>query len=132
MFGHYIDEETDLYLLKFEGINDSITTDLTEYYGKPDEFFVRHFFSKVYGSTDAISPFANRLSESPEAFQKRMNEFFNQYVSFIFKKYNLSFDRIDLKVKKVNQYRIETSKLVTIGYFDTDTKNYYSLKNLKK
>lgn len=124
MFGHYIDDNTDFYLMKFEGVNDSIKTDLTDYYGKPDEFFIRHFFSKVYGSTDDISPFTNKLEESPEAFQSRMDEFFNHYSLFIKKKYNLSFDRINLKVQNVNQNREALAPSKNIGYFDSRTKHY--------
>lgn len=126
MFGHYIDNDTELYLIKFEGVNDTTSVDLTEYYGKPESFFVRHFFSKVYGSTQAISPFTNKLSESPNAFQSRMNEFFKHYSEFISKEYKLSFDRIDLKVKRVNQERKDLSSLKTIGFFDCNSQNYYS------
>lgn len=124
MFGHYIDDKTDFYLLQFEGVNDSTTTDLTDYYGKPDAFFIRHFFSKVYGSTDDISPFTNKLEESPEAFQSRMNEFFNHYSLFIKKEYNLSFDRINLKAQIVNQNREALTASKNIGYFDCKTGHY--------
>ncbi|MEL0456418.1 hypothetical protein WJN01_09280 [Flavobacteriaceae bacterium SZ-1-7] len=127
MFGHYIDEETNLYLFKFEGINDNTVTDLTEYYGKPEEFFIRHFFSKVYGSTESISPFTNKLSESPKAFQKRMDEFFNNYSSFLLKEYKLSFERIELKVETTHQDRINHFPAKTIGYFDSHSKSYHSV-----
>ena len=129
MFGQYIDDSTHLYLMEFEGVNDTTTIDLTDYYGKPEDFFIRHFFSKVYGSTDAISPFTNKLSESPEAFQLRMDEFFNYYSLFIKKEYGLSFERINLKALRVNQNRdvLETSKI--IGYFDSKTRSYNKLLN---
>lgn len=126
MFGHYIDDNTNFYIIKFEGINANSTIDLTEYYGKSDDYFIRHFFSKVYGSTKPITPFSSRLTESPKEFQSRMDQFFNQYSSFISKKYNLSFNRINLKIKKVNQEREDLSTSKIIGYFDSASKKYIS------
>ena len=64
---------------------------------------MRHFFSKVYGCTQAISPFTNKLFESNEYFQNRMDMFFKQYeTDVLFKKYDLTFDHIYLKVIRVN------------------------------
>lgn len=127
MFGHYINENTSLYTLKFEGVNESGATNLIDYYGKSEVNFIRHFFSKVYGSTKTISPYSNRLSESPDLFNKRMNLFFEHYISFIDAEYNLSFDKIDLNVKQVDQHRNDITEYELIGYFDVKEKKYYSL-----
>ncbi|NJX15176.1 hypothetical protein [Tamlana crocina] len=132
MFGHYIDSNTNLYLLKFEGVKDSIATNLTDYYGKPDEFFIRHFFSKVYGSAEDISPFTDKLSENPEAFQNRMDEFFNGFNKNMLDKHNLSFDKIVLRTVKVNHNREPQSESKIIGYFDTKTKSYVSAYQTSK
>ena len=127
MFGHYIDDSTDLYLFKFEGINDTTQIDLFDYYGKSEDLFIRHFFSKVYGSTKDISPFDSKLTESKTAFQFRMDTFFNHYSKFILKEYNLSFSTINLKVKKVDQNRNTLAEYIPIGYFDYSDKKYHSL-----
>lgn len=127
MFGHYIDDTTDLYLFKLEGVKNNETTDLTEFYGKTEDFFMRHFFSKVYGSTKAISPFTNKLSESPEYFNKRMNAFFDYYTSFLKTEYKKSFDNINVAVKKVDQDRNTLSDYEVIGYYDTTKNKYHSL-----
>lgn len=132
MFGHYIDDNTNLYLLKFEGVKDSTATDLTDYYGKPDEFFIRHFFSKVYGSSEDISPFTDKLSESPEAFQNRMDEFFNDFTENMLDKHNLSFDKIVLSAVKVNHNREPQSESKIIGHFDTKTRSYVSAYQTSK
>jgi hypothetical protein len=81
MFGHYIDDNTKLYEFKFEGLKNGKTTDLIDYLDKPENHFIRHFFSKAYGSTNTIYPFTNKLSESATSFQNRMNMFFQQYQS---------------------------------------------------
>ncbi|WOD43383.1 hypothetical protein [Hwangdonia lutea] len=126
MFGHYIDDNTNLYLLKFEGVNDSTKTNLTEFYGKSEDLFIRHFFSKVYGSTHAISPFDSKLSESKSDFQYRMDTFFNHFSTFILSEYNLSFDQINLSVKNVDQNRNIITDFKPIGYFDYSDKKYHT------
>ncbi len=132
MFGHYIDENTDLYLFKFEGVLDGEKTNLVDYYGKPEGFFIRHFFSKVYGSTKAISPFTNKLSESPEAFNKRMQAFFISYGNYLQKEYNKSFDKIDLFIKKVDQNRNVLMDYELLGFFDYHEQHYKSLYHKNK
>ncbi|WP_418603852.1 hypothetical protein [Hwangdonia sp.] len=127
MFGHYIDDNTDLYLFKFEGVTDSTQVDLTRYYGKSEDLFIRHFFSKVYGSTHAISPFDSKLSESKSDFQDRMDAFFNYYSGFILSEYNLSFNQISLSVKSVDQNRNIIKYFKPIGYFDYSDKKYHAL-----
>ena len=76
MFGHYIDEETDFYLLEFEGVNDNRKNDLKDYYGKNEILFIRHFFCKFYGSNTQITPYSSWLEDSPEDFSNRMLVFF--------------------------------------------------------
>ena len=89
---------------------------------------MRHFFSKVYGSTEAISPFTNKLSESNDYFQNRMNMFFQQYESeVLLKKYHLSIDYINLKVVRVNQKRETIFNPEIIGYYDCKSKKYHSI-----
>lgn len=130
MFGHYIDENTDLFVFKFEGQKGSKKTDLVNYFGKPENHFIRHFFSKVYGSTDEITPFSNRLSDSPEEFQHRMNVFFEHYSTFLKTEYKKSYDKISLQVKKVDFERNDLTNYESVGYYDSKNKKYYSiLKN---
>ena len=81
MFGHYIDSETKLYLLKFEGHKDGQTIDLVDYYGKSELRFIRHFFSKVYGSSEYFTPFSGRVIEDEERFNERLNLFFESFVT---------------------------------------------------
>ncbi len=126
MFGHYINKDTKLYLFKLEGVNQGKSTDLIDYLGKPEDFFMRHFFSKVYGSTDAISPFTNKLSESETAFQNRMTLFFDKYSRVLKEKYTLSFEQIQLKVVRVNQDRKPLSPPQIVGYYDCLSKTYTS------
>ncbi|MFD0988637.1 hypothetical protein ACFQ1R_00890 [Mariniflexile jejuense] len=126
MFGHYIDSKTDLYLLEFEGVNDGKTTNLINYLGKPEDFFMRHFFSKVYGSTKAISPFSNKLSESDEAFHDRMKLFFLHYTKILKDEYHLTFQKINIKAVKVNQDRKKLTEPKIIGFYDTSEKEYIS------
>ena len=129
MFGHYIDKETPLYLLKFEGVTDTETIDLVNYFGKPEDFFMRHFFSKVYGSTQAISPFTNKISESKEAFQHRMNTFFKHYESVLLKNYNLSFNQINVKAVRVNQNRKPLDNPTNLGFYNCKTNTYKTAVN---
>lgn len=124
MFGHYINEDTSLYLLEFEGVHNGKTTNLINYLGKPEDFFMRHFFSKVYGSTEAISPFTNKLNESEVAFQYRMNTFFKHYTSMLKHEYQLSFDTINIKAVKVNQDRTPLAKPEIIGFYDLHKNQY--------
>lgn len=131
MFGHYIDTKTDLYLLEFEGVNNNKTTNLINYLGKPEDFFMRHFFSKVYGSTQAISPFSNKLSENNEAFQNRMNTFFIHYTEVLKKEYQLTFEKINIKAVRVNQNRNKLSEPKIIGVFYTSKNKYISSFNNK-
>jgi hypothetical protein len=126
MFGHYIDNETPLYLFKLEGLNQNKTTDLTAYLGKPEDFFMRHFFSKVYGSTQAISPFSHKLSESQSAFQNRMHVFFEHYTTVLKEKYHLSFEQINIKAIQVDQKRQPRAEPQLLGYYDGLNKTYVS------
>ncbi|APY12420.1 hypothetical protein BWZ22_14850 [Seonamhaeicola sp. S2-3] len=127
MFGHYINEETDLYLFKFEGVVNNKKINLTEYYGKPEGYLIRHFFSKVYGSTDTISPFTNKLHENHSYFKTRMNTFFKTFASFLEKEYNLKFEKINLMVIKVDPNRNPLSEYKMLGFFNTNESQYYSL-----
>ena len=87
-----------------------------------------HFFSKVYGSTEAVSPFTNKLSENAAYFQNRIDMFFQHYESdVLFKKYDLTFDHIYLKVIRVNQMREPISHPKVIGYYDWLNKSYISV-----
>jgi len=126
MFGHYIDAKTNLYLFQFEGVNKDKSTDLVDYLGKPEDFFMRHFFSKVYGSTHPISPFTNKLSESDVAFQNRMAVFFEHYTKVLKEKYNLSFEQINFKAVHVNQDRKPLAQPKLVGYYNCLNKTYVS------
>ncbi|AXP82435.1 hypothetical protein CJ739_3373 [Mariniflexile rhizosphaerae] len=127
MFGHYINKDTKFYLFKLEGVKDSKSIDLTKYLGKSDDLFMRHFFSKVYGSTDAISPFTNKFSESKSDFQERMDLFFKNYSNLLMDKYKRSFDKINLKIVEVNQKREPQTKPEIIAYYDSEKQHYVSL-----
>jgi hypothetical protein len=126
MFGHYINNNTSLYLFKFEGETNDNKIDLIDYLGKPESQFMRHFFSKVYGSTSPISPFTNKLSESETQFYQRMNMFFKHYDAFLKSNYNINLDRINIKVVKTNQQREPLSEAECIGYYDCSKKVYIS------
>ncbi|WP_406683908.1 hypothetical protein N1F78_14620 [Seonamhaeicola sp. MEBiC1930] len=127
MFGHYINDETDLYLLKFEGETVSNKIDLKDYYGRPEDHFIRHFFSKVYGSTQNISPFSNRLTENEIFFNQRMNSFFRNFSNYLNEKQNLELLKINLMVKKVNSKRQNLSEFEIIGFYSIEKGKYYSL-----
>ena len=127
MFGHYIDDKTDLYLFKFEGVNDSTSINLVNYYGKSEDLFIRHFFSKAYGSTSPISPFDKKLTESESYFQHRMDTFFTYYSNFLLSKYNLTFNKINLVVKEIDQNRNVITDYTPIGYYTYSDKKYHSL-----
>lgn len=125
MFGHYINKKTPLYLFKLEGKSDSATINLMDHLGKSDDYFMRHFFSKAYGATTTISPFANRLSDSPKEFEHRMNVFFANYSNFLRTKEHLTVKRINLLVKQVNASRESLSNYQMVGYYDVATKTYH-------
>ncbi|WP_299554823.1 hypothetical protein [Seonamhaeicola sp.] len=127
MFGHYIDNNTNLYIFKFEGVRKGIKTDLSNYYNKPEDCFIRHFFSKVYGSAEAISPFTHKLTESPEAFNQRMNAFFEDYTAFLKKEHQMTFDRIDISVKSVDQNRNVLMDYKILGSFISSNSSYVSV-----
>lgn len=124
MFAHQVNEDSKLCVFKFEGSNERETVDLINYYGRSETFFIRYFFSKVYGSSEAISPFDTKLSESREDFQKRMDVFFEDYAVYLAKEKQLSLDRITLKIKQVDKFRNDISSYETIGYYDIKLKKY--------
>tara|TARA_R110002050_G_scaffold296426_1_gene456393 strand:- start:40572 stop:41087 length:516 start_codon:yes stop_codon:yes gene_type:complete len=127
MFGHYIDDKTDLYLLKFEGENGTDKIDLLDNYGKsPKGLFIRHFFSKAYGTTSKISPFSNTLTDSKVEFNTRMKAFFENFSTFLSKEYNMSFDKINILIKKVDQNRNSLTNYSLIGFYNSEKKQYYS------
>ncbi|MEL6916711.1 MAG: hypothetical protein AAFO99_03170 [Bacteroidota bacterium] len=127
MFGHYVDDNTNFYVLKFEGLtDDGEKIDLVDYYGKLEIYFVRHFFSKAYGSIDPINPFSGRLSDNEEDFLKRMEIFFENYKAFLEKEHELFFNRIDISVAKVDAKRNILDDYRLMGYYDFNTESYFS------
>ncbi|MEO0527062.1 MAG: hypothetical protein AAFZ89_07540 [Bacteroidota bacterium] len=127
MFGHYVDDNTNFYVLKFEGLtDDGEKIDLVDYYGKLEIYFVRHFFSKAYGSIDPINPFSGRLSDNEEDFLKRMDIFFENYKTFLEKEHELFFNRIDISVAKVDAKRNILKDYKLMGYYDFNTESYFS------
>lgn len=132
MFGHYVGEQTQLYLLKFEASSGEEHFDLDPFYGRPEPYFIRHFFSKVYGSPGHISAFNGRLSESPQKFQSRMNTFFSDFANQLLERHNLEFDKIYLKAIRVDKERTPLAKTVVLGFYDTETKQYNLLDERDK
>lgn len=126
MFAHHIDDESKLCVFKFEGSNAFETVDLTDNYGRSETFFIRYFFSKVYGSSEPVSPFATRLSENKVDFQHRMNDFFEGYAAFLDEKKQLPLDKITLKVKQVDVFRHDIAPCEILGYYDVKLKKYIS------
>ncbi len=124
MFGHYINEDTNLYILKFEGHNKEGTTDLVDYYGKTELRFIRHFFSKAYGSSEYITPFSGRVLEDQDLFQERLKAFFENYQDFLWKEYQLRFQTIEVKIAKVDKNRNLLSDYRPFGIYDFDKKEY--------
>lgn len=131
MFSHYIGEKTELYVFEFEGINDGSITELSNYYGKTELYFIRHFFSKAYGSIENISPFSNRLSDDRENFSLRMNEFFFNFNEMLKIKHKTSFNRINLNVIRVDKNRNQLALPCTIGFYEIDSQQYYPIYNDK-
>ncbi len=126
MFAHHINVDSKLCVFKFEGSNAYKTVDLTDNYGRSETFFIRYFFSKVYGSSDPISPFATRLSENKADFQNRMNDFFEDYAAFLCEVKQLPLDKITLKVKQVDAFRHVVAPCEILGYYDVNRKTYIS------
>lgn len=102
MFAHQVNDDSKLCVFRFEGSNACETVDLEDNYGRSEIFFVRYFFSKVYGSSDEVSPFDTRLSDNKEDFHNRMDDFFEDYAAFLDEEKQLPLDKITLKVKQVN------------------------------
>lgn len=132
MFGHYVGEETGLYLLKFEALSGAEYIDLEPYYDRPESYFIRHFFSKVYGGTGNISAFNGRLSENPEKFQARMNTFFDDFTNYALEHHELQIQKINLKAIKVDKDRKPLAEPLLIGYYDIQTNEYKSLYGADK
>ena len=126
MFAHQVNKDSQLCVLKFEGSNACETIDLDDNYGRNETFFVRYFFSKVYGSSDAISPFDTRFSDNRADFQERMDTFFEGYASYLSERQQLSFDKIILKVRQVDESRHAISPCERLGYYDVKQKKYVS------
>lgn len=126
MFGHYIDENTSLYILKFEGVDNGRVVNLLEYYDKAEVRFIRHFFGKVYGSTEPRSPYSSRLTDGKKEFETRMNNFFQNFSMFLSVKHNMHFDKINIQVMKVDQNRNKLSEFSLLGYYDLIQEKYYS------
>ncbi|WP_373518385.1 hypothetical protein [Pricia sp.] len=126
MFAHQINEDSKLCVFKFEGSNACKTVDLEDNYGRSETFFIRYFFSKVYGSSESVSPFARRLSENKAAFQHRMNDFFEGYAAFLDKEKQLPLDKIILKVKQVDASRQDIAPCEILGFYDVKLKKYIS------
>ena len=126
MFAHQINDDSKLCVFKFEGSNACKTVDLEDNYGRSETFFVRYFFSKVYGSADAVSPFDTRLSDNHTDFHQRMNDFFEDYATFLDAEEQLPLDKITLKVKQVDVYRNDVAPCEILGYYDVKLKKYIS------
>ena len=126
MFGHYVGKETELYLLQLEALSGEERINLAPYYGRPQAYFIRHFFSKVYGSQGNISAFNGRLSESPVEFQRRMNTFFGDFTTYVLENHELKLQQIYLKAIKVDKDRKPLAGPVMLGYYDTTTNQYYA------
>lgn len=125
MFGHYVGTETDLYVFKFVGVKDNSRVFIkAEENGRPESVFTRQFFSKVYGSTDTLSPFSSYLDDSPDKFNQRMNDFFIAYWTFLSRKKNKDFDQIDLILEKVSSTGKPLQSYL-LGYFNTKDRKYY-------
>lgn len=127
MFGHYVGADTALYILKFETISGAERINLEPYYDRPEAYFIRHFFSKVYGSPGNISAFNGRLSESPAEFQMRMNAFFNAFTTYAFEYHDLELKQVYLSAIRVDKDRNPLAEAVLLGYYDTATNQYNSL-----
>ena len=132
MFGHYVGEETKLYLIKLEGIKGEEGIDLAPYYGRPESYFIRYFFSKVYGSRDKITAFNGRLSENPGKFQKRLDEFFTRLIKDVHDKHQLDLQKIYLKAIQVDEDRNPLGTAIVLGYFDAETNQYTGLYEADK
>jgi hypothetical protein len=126
MFAHHIDKNSDFYVFKFEGVTaDKEILNLEKYYGTSERDFVRHFFGKAYGVASGINPFSNKLGEdTKEKFEARMRTFFKNYTAFLKKEYNLSFNEIQLSIKKVDYYRNDVSNYNLIGIYNCSTNQY--------
>jgi len=132
MFGHYVGDDTELYLLKFEAVSGNELIDLEPYYGRPAAYFVRYFFSKVYGSPGSISAFNGRLSESPPKFQRRMNTFFLDFATYIREQHGIQLQKIYLKSIRVDKNRNPLAEAIVLGYYDTNTNQYTALDEAHK
>lgn len=126
MFAHQVNDDSKLCVFKFEGSNTCKTVDLADNYGRSETFFIRYFFSKVYGSSEQVSPFATRLSENKADFQRRMNDFFEDYAAFLDEEKQLTLDKITLKVRQVDAFRHDMAPCEILGYYDVKLKKYIS------
>ena len=126
MFAHQVNDQSKLCVFKFEGSNACRTLDLDDNYGRNEIFFIRYFFSKVYGSADKISPFDTRLSDTNIDFHQRMDDFFENYSSYLKIEERLLLDRITIKVKQVDVFRHDIAPCEVLGYYDVKLKKYTS------
>lgn len=126
MFTHHIDNDTDLYLLKFEGITSTNKkVDLKDFYGRMERDFMRHFFGKVYGIAKGRNPLNSLLFEdTEESFEKRMNVFFGNYNAYLLQRHQLSFKSINLLIIKVDKQRTPLSEYQLLGNYNVATKSY--------
>ena len=127
MFGHYVGDETQLYLIQFEGISGDKQINLEPYYDRPESYFIRHFFSKVYGAKGNISAFNGRLTDNPDKFQNRMQTFFSTFSTAIKKQHQLQLQRINLKAIRVDKDRHPIQQAVLLGYYEVADNHYKSM-----
>lgn len=129
MFGHYINDNTNLYVLKFEGHTKEGKVDLVDYYGKSELRFIRHFFSKVYGSSEYFTPFSGRVFEDKERFDERLTLFFENFENFLWEEHQLRFDKIEITIAQVDKDRNLLSDFEPFGVYDSSSKEYQVIQD---
>ncbi|WP_157887002.1 hypothetical protein [Hymenobacter sp. PAMC 26628] len=126
MFGHYIGASTYFYDIKFLIDSGSTTKRIFPYYDGEkqsiDYIGQRFFFNNIYGSAEKKSPFGYSEPNTSEAFELRMDAFFQAYFKHLF-----TGKSANLKVRcEVSQYNNEWHLLSshTIGYYDVPLKKF--------
>lgn len=127
MFAHYIGKDTRFYNFKFIAEYPNGEKILPPNIGTMGELrAMRFFFSKVYGSSEEISPFGDHLNDTPRQFEERLARYFRQYLKDLpeEEKANLP----NLKQLRLEVWRFDAKDQVdlkhVVGYYSPTTEKF--------
>lgn len=124
MFAHYLDQDTPIYVQRFDGYVGDEKIDLTEYFGKNSVIFNRNFFCKYHGGNGTRTPYSNWIEDTEENYLNRMKVFFDYYGTYVENTHNMVLDSIHCSIQQVDKERVPKGPTITYGVYHKNTKTY--------